>query len=52
VAPLSAQVIASFEAMGHKTEIAYSLVVTKKGWQISNIKYADDRNLVGLLSGK
>jgi len=48
----SAEVIASFENMGHKTEIAYSLVLTKTGWKISNIKYADGRNLVGLLSGK
>ena len=47
-----AEVIASFENMGHKTEITYSLVRTKMGWQISNIRYADGRNLVGLLSGK
>jgi hypothetical protein len=48
----SAEVIASFENMGHKTEITYSLVLTKMGWKISDIKYADGRNLVGLLSGK
>jgi len=48
----SAEVIASFENMGHKTEITYSLVLTKMGWKISNFKYADGRNLVGLLSGK
>jgi hypothetical protein len=47
-----AEVIASFENMVHKTEITYSLVLTKMGWKISNIKYADGRNLVGLLSGK
>jgi myo-inositol-1-phosphate synthase len=47
-----AEVVASFENMGHKTEITYSLVPTKMGWKISNIKYADGRNLVGLLSGK
>jgi hypothetical protein len=45
-------VIASFENMGHKTEITYSLVLTKMAWKISNIKYADGRKLVGLLSGK
>ena len=44
--------IASFENMGSKTEITYSLVLTKTGWKISNIKYADGRNLVALLSGK
>jgi hypothetical protein len=38
--------------MGHKTEITYSLVLTKMGWKISNIKFADGRNLVGLLSDK
>jgi hypothetical protein len=48
----SAEVIASFENMGRKTEITYSLVLTKMGWKISNIKYADGRNLVGLLSSK
>ena len=48
----AAEVIASFENMGHKTEITYSLVLTKMGWKISNIKYADGRNLVTLLSGK
>jgi hypothetical protein len=37
--------------MGHKTEIAFSLVLTKTGWKISDIKYADGRHLVGLLSG-
>ena len=47
-----AEVIASFENMGHKTEITYSLVLTKMGWKISNIKYVDGRNLVGLLSAK
>jgi len=47
----SAEVIASFENMGHKTEIAFSLVLTKTGWKISDIKYADGRHLVGLLSG-
>jgi hypothetical protein len=47
-----AEVIASFENMGHKTEITYSLVLTKMGWKITSIKYADGRNLVGLLSGK
>jgi hypothetical protein len=47
-----AEVIASFENMGHKTEITYSLVLTKMGWTISNIKYADGRNLIGLLSAK
>ena len=48
----SAEVIASFENMGHKTEITYSLLLTKMGWKISNIKYADGRNLVGLLNAK
>ena len=48
----SAEVIASFENMGHKTEIIFSLVLTKTGWKISDIKYADGRHLVGLLSGK
>ena len=48
----AAEVIASFENMGSKTEITYSLVLTKTGWKISNIKYADGRNLVALLSGK
>jgi len=48
----AAEVIASFENMGSKTEITYSLVLTRMGWRISNIKYADGRNLVGLLSGK
>ena len=48
----SAEVIASFENMGHKTEITYSLVLIKMGWKISNIKYADGRNLVGLLNAK
>jgi hypothetical protein len=48
----SAEVIASFENMGHKTEITFSLVLTRMGWKISDIKYADGRHLVGLLSGK
>jgi hypothetical protein len=48
----SSEVIASFENMGHKTEITFSLVLTKTGWKISDIKYADGRHLVGLLSGK
>ncbi len=48
----SAEVIASFENMGHKTEITFSLVLTKTGWKISDIKYAGSRHLVGLLSGK
>jgi len=48
----AAEVIASFENVGHKTEITYSLVLTKMGWKISNIKCADGRNLVGLLGGK
>ena len=48
----SAEVIASFENMGHKTEITFSLVLTKAGWKISDIKYADGRHLVGLLGGK
>jgi len=48
----SAEVIASFENMGHKTEITFSLVLTKTGWKISDIKYADGRHLVGLLGGK
>jgi hypothetical protein len=47
-----AEVIASFENMGHKTEITYSLVFTKMGWKIFNIRYADGRNLVGFLSRK
>jgi len=48
----SAEVIASFENMGHQTEITFSLVLTKTGWRISDIKYADGRHLVGLLGGK
>jgi hypothetical protein len=48
----AAEVIASFGNAGSKTEITYSLVLTKMGWRISDIKYADGRNLVGLLSGK
>ena len=48
----AAEVIASFENMGSNIEIIYSLVLTKMGWRISNIKYTDGRNLVGLLSGK
>jgi hypothetical protein len=48
----SAEVSVSFENMGQKIEMTYSLVLTKRGWKISNIKYADDRNLVDLLSGK
>jgi len=48
----SAEVIASFENMGHKSEIAFSLIFTKTAWKISDIKYADGRHLVGLLSGK
>ena len=47
-----AEVIAAFENMDHKTEITYSLVLTKMGWKISNIRYADGRDLVGLLSGR
>ena len=47
-----AEVIASFENMGHKTEITYSLVFTKMGWKIFNIRYADGRKLVGFLSRK
>lgn len=47
-----AEVIASFENMGHKIEITYSLVLTTMGWKISNIKYADGRNLVGRLGAK
>ena len=45
----SAEVLASFENVGHKTEITYSLVLIKMGWKISNIKYADGRNLVARL---
>ena len=48
----SAEVIASFENIGHKTEITFSLVLTKTGWKISDIKCADGRHLVGLLGGK
>ncbi len=48
----SAEVIASFENMGHKTEITFTLVLTKAGWKISDIKYAGGRHLIGLLSGK
>jgi uncharacterized protein DUF3828 len=47
-----AEVVASFENMGSKTEITYSLVLTKGGWKISDIKYTDGRHLVGLLGGK
>ena len=47
-----AEVVASFENMGSKTEITYSLVLTKGGWKISDIKYKDGRHLVGLLGGK
>src|SRR5438046_5782135 len=36
----SADVIASFENMGRKTEITFSLVLTKTGWKIPYIKYA------------
>ena len=35
----AAEVIASFENMGSKTEITYSLVLTKAGWKIANIRY-------------
>lgn len=48
----SAEVLASFENVGHKTEITYSLVLIKMGWKISDIKYPDGRNLVALLGGK
>jgi hypothetical protein len=48
----SAEVIVLFENMGHKTEITYCLVLTKMCWKISNIKYADGRNLLDLLRGK
>src|SRR5439155_18297010 len=34
----SAEVIASFENMGRKTEITFSLILTKTGWKISDIK--------------
>jgi len=48
----TAEVIAAFENMGSKTEITYSLVLTKAGWRISNMRYQDGRNLVALLSAK
>ncbi len=38
--------------MGHKTEITFLLVLTKAGWKVSDIKYADGRHLIGFLSGK
>src|SRR5881398_3748726 len=46
-----AEVVASFENMGSKTEITYFLVLTKGGWKISDIKYTDGRHLVSLLGG-
>jgi Protein of unknown function (DUF3828) len=48
----TAEVIASFENMGHKTEVTYTLVLAKMGWQIADIKYSDGRSLVRLLGGK
>jgi hypothetical protein len=35
-----------------KTSITFSLVLTKTGWKVSDIKYADGRRLTRLLSGK
>lgn len=50
--PNSAEVVASFENIGRKTKITFLLVLTKAGWSISDIKYADGRHLVGLLEWK
>jgi hypothetical protein len=44
-------VVASFENMGGKTQITFSLVSTKAGWRIDNIKYPDGRTLSTILSG-
>ena len=46
------EVIASFDNMGHKKKVIYSLISTKTGWKISNITYRDGRTLVGILIGK
>ncbi len=48
----AAEVIASFENMGRKTNITFSLVLTKAGWKISDIKGADGKHLIRLLGGK
>src|SRR5207248_7011718 len=46
----SAEVIASFENMGHKTEITFSLLLRKTDQKIWDITYTDDLYLPGLLS--
>jgi len=48
----SAVVIASFENIGKKTIITFDLVLTKEGWKVSDIKYADGTHLLGILKGK
>ena len=47
-----AEVTASFDNGGVKIEVVYSLVLTKAGWRIANVKYKDHADLVGMLSGK
>jgi hypothetical protein len=47
-----AEVMASFDNIGVKTEVVYALVLTKAGWRIADVKYKDHPDLIGILSGK
>jgi hypothetical protein len=47
-----AEVTASFDNIGVKTKIVYSLELTKAGWRIADVRYKDHPSLVALLSGK
>jgi hypothetical protein len=46
-----ADVIVSFENFGKKEEITFLLVSEQTAWKISNIKYKDGTDLVGILKG-
>ena len=43
----SAEVAASFKAMGVSEKIAFLLANTAEGWRITDIKYSDGRTLKG-----
>lgn len=47
-----AEVAVSFENFGVKVDIIYSVILTKHGWRIDNIKYSNGRTLLGILSWK
>ena len=44
-----AEVVVSFENFGEKQSIVFELVSQKTGWKISNIKYGQGSDLLGML---